>query len=224
MTRRPWFSDFCDGRLSACCCVRLDFAPILIPARWELDMRGWIKLSGLLRHAKTRALFSNPNRNGGKPVECAISAVACVAPSLATRSRIRCDTRRGWKARSRNSGSQISGYIADDGSWFCTANNATLIIVGKSTYSRCLEILYGSVSELTCSRAHQVAPAGLPKLHKRVCHVSHIPSSSNAPVTFGRTFAIRSARQMSEESDQQAPTPRPSDVKQAYPKVAAPFR
>ena len=40
-------------------------------------------------------------------------------------------------------------------------------------YSRCLEILHGSVSELTCSKAHHVTP----KLHKRVCHMSHIPSS-----------------------------------------------
>jgi hypothetical protein len=38
-------------------------------------MRGLHTLSGLLRHAKIRALFSNPNRNGGKPVECAILAL-----------------------------------------------------------------------------------------------------------------------------------------------------
>jgi hypothetical protein len=41
-------------------------------------------------------------------------------------------------------------------------------------------------------------------------------------VTFGRLSQIRSARQVSEKSDQQGPVPRPSDVKQAYPKVAAP--
>src|SRR5262249_20912439 len=31
ITRCPWFSFFCDRALSRCCCVRLDFAFILIP-------------------------------------------------------------------------------------------------------------------------------------------------------------------------------------------------
>ena len=74
-------------------------------------------------------------------------------------------------------GNRFSGDIADDAIRFRTANNATPIVVGKSVYSRYLEILHGSVSELTCSNAHHVAPAYLPKLHKRVCHMSHIPSS-----------------------------------------------
>jgi hypothetical protein len=66
-------------------------------------MRGCVMLSGLLWHAKIRALFLNPNINGAKPVECAIAAVACVAPSLAARSQMRCDSRRGWKARQSES-------------------------------------------------------------------------------------------------------------------------
>jgi hypothetical protein len=69
-------------------------------------------------------------------------------------------------------------HIADDVIRFRTANKATPIAVRKSVYSRRLEILHGSVSELTCSKAPHVAPAYLPKLHKRVCHMSHIPSSS----------------------------------------------
>jgi hypothetical protein len=43
------------------------------------------ELRRLLGHAKIRALISNLNINGAKPVECAIAAVVCVAPSLATR-------------------------------------------------------------------------------------------------------------------------------------------
>jgi hypothetical protein len=69
-------------------------------------------------------------------------------------------------------------------------NNATPIVVRKSVYSRCLELLHGAVSELTCSKAHHVAPAYLPKLHKRVCHMSHIPSSFiECASDLRRTFA-----------------------------------
>lgn len=81
----------------------------------------------------------NPNINGARPVECAIAAVACVAPSLATRSQIRCDSGRGWKARQSEFRQRV-GHIADDAIRFLTANNATPIVVGKSAYSRCLEI------------------------------------------------------------------------------------
>jgi len=96
-----------------------------------------------------------------------------------------------------------SGHSADDEIRFRTENNATPIVVGKSVYSRCLEILHGSVSELTYSKAHHVAPAYLPKLHKRVCHICHIPSSFIECASDRRLSQIRSARQVSEKSDQQ---------------------
>jgi hypothetical protein len=132
MTRRPRFSYLCDGRLSACCCVRLDFASIFLIRRDEArNARAASSCLAYLGMPRSEPRFESEHK-WRKTQSSAPLRRFCLCRPIA-RNQITNTLRLTERLEGEAVGiPATSWHIADDVIRFRSTNNATPIVVGKS--------------------------------------------------------------------------------------------